>query len=724
MKFSDERDLFAAASLQPAFGAQTAARRPDYARHLKAVFERGWVVLAGTLLALLCGLLFLAAARPSYEANLIIQIADAAGPAPKSFLGESANLFDIKTPAAAEMEILRSRMIVAPAMERANLAIQTRPRSYSLVGRWQTSESGLPPPAASAVRIGPWFWVPGARAIAVSRFEVPVAWEGQDFLLRSEGQGRYTLRHPALGGPLQGRVGELLEGSMGGAKLTLLVSQLDGDKGAQFDIVRHPWGKAIAELQDALKLTERARQSGVIEATMRDADPGRASAVLNAIGANYIRQDLDRKTAEAEKSIAFLNSQLPGLKAQMERAENAYSLLRARRGTVSPQDEAKIALEQFGDLRVRLADAQQRRRDLLSNLGSEHPAVRVVDQQVAGLQQELRSQQSRVSALPETQQDTQRLEREVRLSSDLYQQLRSSLLQLQLVRDGRSGNARVIDAAVAPHQPVWPKPTYVLAGAAAAGLLLSLIAVLMRSAMDGGVRSVRDIEAATGLNVYSSAIAFSKIQRLAKRTSQKLLAHEHPKERATAGMRQLRGFLQHQMRERGNNRLMITGPRRGVGVHFIGANLGAVVANAGRRVLLVDVDAAGGSLHQYFEMAGAPGLAELIAGHCARKEAVKPTGVPGLDLITAGKAPLDIDTMVSSRAFLELLEIASKEYDLVIITAPPVLETGDALTISPISTTVMLVARARKTLGDDITESALRLSQVGRLPGGVVLNAV
>ncbi len=118
------------------------------------------------------------------------------------------------------------------------------------------------------------------------------------------------------------------------------------------------------------------------------------------------------------------------------------------------------------------------------------------------------------------------------------------------------------------------------------------------------------------------------------------------------------------------------------------------------------------------------GFAEIIASTATRQEIVKPTSVAGLDLITSGKADLDVDQLASGHAFNDLMEQAGKDYDMVIVAAPPVLESADVLTLAPAATLVMLVARARQTNAEQIVESVLRLSQVGRFPGGVVLNAV
>jgi tyrosine-protein kinase Etk/Wzc len=168
----------------------------------------------------------------------------------------------------------------------------------------------------------------------------------------------------------------------------------------------------------------------------------------------------------------------------------------------------------------------------------------------------------------------------------------------------------------------------------------------------------------------------------------------------------------------------VTGPREGVGVQFVASNVAAVMAAAGQRVLLIDADRQRAGLHRLFGVGNTPGLTELIGGSCTRKEAIRPTRVAGLDLVAAGTAPLDFGELTSSRAFTELLEHASLDYDMVILAAPPVLRSSETLSLALVAAVVVLVARARKTAVDDIALSARRLTQAGQLLSGVVLNGV
>ena len=718
MKFAEERELFAAADMRREIRPIPMADRSSLLDFVHVLAGKRWRILLVMVVALLLGGLATSMMQPVYEANLLIQIADSAGPA-KSFLGDAATAFDIKTPATAEMEIMRSRMVVGSAVDKEKLPVAAQPR-WPLPGN---GRAGRPdePLTRGLFRLGNWLHP--AQRIAVTQFEVPAAWEDQTFIVRNEGNGSYSLRHRSIEAPIAGRVGETLVTNLGNGQLSLNISDLKGQIGAEFTVMRKTRGEAIQNLQDSLKLVERGRQSGIIEVTLRDTDAARVAAVLNDIGANYVRQNSDRTSAEAQKTLSFLDTQLPAVKQQMERAERAYSAFRSRKGAAWLQEEAKIALERRSELRGKLLEAQQTKRDLLSRFGAEHPSVKTLDQNLRALEAEIGGLQGKVRELPSTEQDALRLEREAKASSDLYQQLRNSAWQLQLIREGRTGNARIIDAAVPPERPVGPKPAIILAAAVLAGAAISILAIFVRWGLDRTVRSATEVEASTGLNVYAPAIPTSKAQHNAETdpASEKILALRVPNDAAIESLRQLRAVLQYQMRDKKNNRLLITGPGVGVGVHFIAVNLAAVFAAGGKRILLVDANLRNGALNRYFRVGLAPGLRELIAGTCTRQQVTKATGLGRLDFIPAGNKSSS-PALLATPLFFEFLDQVSKEYDTVLLAAPPVLSSAETLSIAPSAATVLLVTRAHKTVVDEISHSAARLAQAGQFASGVVLN--
>jgi tyrosine-protein kinase Etk/Wzc len=689
------------------------------------VLDNRWLIAAILGLALAAGGTYAWLARPVYEANTLIQVEDNTGNT-KDLIGQAAGLIDMKTATSAELEILRSRLVIGQAVDSARLYISARPRYLPLIGATLARHAeGLSEPGF----LGLSGYVTGRESITVPAFNVPTQMEGTPFRLTVKGGGGYVLTHPDFERELQGTVGQPLVAPVSGGTLELQVTALHGKPGAQFVLTRNSRLSAIEELQTRLRLVEKGRQSGVIDATLQGSDPEQLTLILNEVGRQYVRQNIDRKAAEAEKTLAFLDVQMPQFKKQLSQAEDVYNRYRNQQGTVSLDEEAKLILGQTVDLQSKLLEAQQKRRDLVSRFTPEHPSVKTLDTQISAWNQEIARLNDRIRRLPTVQQDALRLERDVKVNNELYQQLRNSSLQLQLVREGKIGNVRVIDEATRPERPVSPNRLGILAVAGVLGLLGGAMLALARNAFFRGIRNAQEIEAQTNLNVYST-IPLSAIQEaLARKAHEKqpglhLLANSAPEDPAIESLRSLRTALQFAMLDAPSNRIIITGATPGVGKSFVSANFAVLLASTGKRVLLIDADLRKGHLNQYFGVPRARGLSELVVGSATAAEVVRKNLLTNLDLITTGMLPPNPAELMTSSTLAAALEHLSTQYDLVIIDTPPVLVAADTPSIAAQAGTLLLVARAGVTQMGELHECAKRLTHAGKNATGVLLNAL
>ncbi|MDB5243935.1 MAG: putative tyrosine-protein kinase, partial [Spirosoma sp.] len=683
------------------------------------IVDSRWLIGAIVAASLAIGGAYAFLANPVYEANLLIQVEDSSNSA-KSLLGEAASLFDVKTPATAEMEIIRSRMVIGRAVDTTLLYIGAAPKRPPIVGNWLARRaSSLSNPGF----MGIGGWVTGTERVKVASFDLPASAEDSNFSIEALGEGRYELRHPDLAQSVQGVIGLPLNAVIHGEPFSLTLAELAGKPGAEFEVVRRSRLTTIERLQQALKLSEKGRQSGVIDATLQDTNKLKLTTILNAIGQEYVRQNVERKSAEAQKTLSFLDVQLPQFKKQLDQSEEAYNKYRNQQGTVALDEEAKLILTRSVDLQSKLLEAQQRKRELVSRFTAEHPAVKTLDEQIQAWNREIAALNARVKGMPTVQQDALRLERDVKVNNELYQQLRNNALQLQLVREGKVGNVRLIDPAALPEAPVRPKKALTLMLALGVGLIGGIVIALARAAFFRGVRSPQEVEAQTGLSVYSTIPLSSGQHAMAQHVAQKapglhLLADSAPKDIAIEALRSLRTALQFAMLDTTNNRVLITGGTPGIGKSFVSANFAAVMASAGKRVLLIDADMRKGHLNQYFGIERDGGLSEMISGTISSDRGVRRGLLPNLDVITTGMLPPNPSELLVSGAFAKLLDKLSDDYDLVIIDSAPVLVAADTLSIANFVGVLLLVARAGQTSIGDLHESARRLAHSGKAPTG------
>jgi tyrosine-protein kinase Etk/Wzc len=695
----------------------------NLAIHLDLLFDNRWLITAVAFAVTLLGAMYAFMATPVYEANILVQVEDSASSS-KNLLGDLSGVFDLKTGAAAEMEILRSRFVITRAVANQQLYIESRPSYFPVIGRWIARRNKyLSNPGF--LGLGGYVW--GNESIEVSMFNVPATLEGQPFTLVATGNDRYRLKLPRAGIDFSGKVGERILQKTEQGNIEFLLERLEGRAGAEFQLVRRPVLETVEKLQQSLTIAEKGKQSGIIGVALEGESPSRTADTLNEIGNQYIRQNVDRKSEEAEKSLAFLDKQLPMMRANVEAAEAKYNKLRNSQGTIDLNEEAKTILQQSVQAQTKLLELKQRRDELLTRFQETNPMVEAVDRQIRTLNREIAEVNSRIKRMPSVEQDVLRMTRDVKVNTELYTSLLNSAQQLRLVKASKVGNVRLLDVAEPPIKPVRPKRAIVISLAVLAGLLLGVIAAFVRKNLFGGIDDPAEIEQMLGLTV-SAAIPHSEKQELLYTQMQgnpqthSVLASDDPKDLAIESLRSFRTSLQFSMLGAKNNIVMISGPTPGVGKSFVSVNFAAVLAAVGKRVLLVDADLRKGYLQKYFCQPRDKGLSELIAGQITLEVALRKAVLPGVDFITTGVLPPHPAELLTHHNFAEFLKTVSATYDLVIVDTAPVLAVSDSLVVAPHVGAIFNIVRGGVSTIGEIEEAVKRFNQAGSAVTGIVFN--
>lgn len=633
-----------------------------------------------TIVFFLLGTLYAFLGTPVYQADILVQVEDnSASAAASNMLADMSSMFDVKSTAAAEIEILGSRLVVSRSVDALHLYIDQDPKRFPLIGGWiarQNKKLSVP----GLLGYGGYAW--GNESMDADIFNVPQPFEEKKFKLQLLEHGRYRLSSGELDEVFEGSVGKLEKFVVEGGNLELRVAGVNARPGVVFTLIRNSRLKTILDLQDQLVIVEKGKQSGVIGATWQGTDARIVSDTLNQIGQQYVRQNIERKSAEAAKSLDFLNEQVPLLKSELEQAENLYNALRNKLGSISMSDEGAMVLQKAVDTQTQLLELKQKRKDLAMRFSDSHPSLKAVDEQIRALYGEQGKVNGLIKRFPNNEQDLLRLTRDVTVNTTLYTGLLSNIEQLKLVKAGKIGNVRLVDVAALPEIPVKPKKLIVLPVSLLLGLFLSVTAAFIRNMLFSGVTDANEIEQHTGLSVYSTiprSDAQLVLSRQARTKTQEvsLLAVAQAGDLAIESLRSLRTALQFAMLEAKNNIVLLTGPSPGVGKSFIAANLAAVVASSGKRVLLIDADLRKGHLNEYFGFGRDGGFSELVSGSLAVAAAIHREVVPGLDFMATGKLPPNPAELLTARSVGELLKAVAEQYDIVIVDSPPVLAVAD-----------------------------------------------
>ena len=640
---------------------------------LGTLLDHKWLIAGVTGAFMVAGVAYALLATPVYQANALIQV-EAKKNDPLGF-SDISSMLGKESPSATEIELIKSRRNIGAAVDNLKLDIEVEPNRFPLIGEFMARR--FKPDAENAVAsplfgMNSYAW--GGEELKISELVVPAELLGKQLTLVSGEPGTFTLLDDDDNLLVKGQVGKAIDEN--GVKL--LVQKLQANPGTTFSVIRQPRLTTIMGYQKALDISERGKESGMIGMALEDTDPAAAIKTLNEIARLYVQQNIERTSAEAAQSLGFLKDQLPQVRKDLEKAENALNAFQIRSKSIDISLEAKAILDQIVALDTSISTLKLQQAEMDRKFTPQHPAYRALMGQLAELTAKQNRLAKQVEGLPSTQQELLSLTRDLKVSTEIYTQLLNKSQELDVMRAGAVGNVRLIDTAdVDLRFPVKPKKTLIVLIATLLGAFLAIGYVLFRKALNRGVQNPDDIEK-LGLPVYAS-IPFSSLQKVEDERSPggrgtrvtPLLASSHPTDLAIEGLRSLRTSLHFAMLEADNNRLMISGPSPKVGKSFVSANLAAVIAQSGQRVLLVDVDMRKGYIHKMFGVPVENGLSDLLAKRCDLNTAIHKTEVENLDVIGRGQIPPNPSELLMHKNFTEFLEQVSANYDQVILDTPP-----------------------------------------------------
>ncbi|RJG07889.1 polysaccharide biosynthesis tyrosine autokinase [Noviherbaspirillum cavernae] len=697
----------------------------EMATYLDILWESRWLIAGIAFVITLIGAAYAFLARPVYEANLVIHVEEEGQKESKNIIGDVNSMFNVKTMAMSEMELLRSRMVVSRAVDNLRLYINAQPKYFPVIGSWvadhnnQLSVPGL-------LGYGGYVW--GSEKIDVAVFNVPEALQNREFVLTAEGNGQFRMSQKESDLELKGAIGAPLTFETPQGNIELRIDQLQAKAGAQFLLTRTSRLGTIESIQKSMTVSELGgKQSGVIGVTMQGSNPKQIHSVLAEISKEYMRQNASRKTEEAEKSLAYLNKQLPDLKVQLEQAEAKYNAFRNANGTIDLAEESKLNLQQSAAAKLRKMDLQQKKIELLARYTTEHPLVQGIDSQLKEINGQINSMNEHIKTLPMIEQNLLRLQREVKVNTELYTAMLNTAQQLRLVSMGKVSNVRLVDMPLMPEKPVKPNRPMILALSVLSGLFLGMMVAFFRKSLRAGIDTPEQVESIAGVPVFATIPHSKKQKELyeAVNTRQQkvpLLASVSSNDIAVESLRNFRTALQFSLPQFKNNIVLITGATPGMGKSFVSANLAAIMAATGKRVLLVDADLRNGLLHLYFGFGRQDGLSDALAGARRLDQVVHRGVIENMDFISTGTLPPNPSELLLRPNLGAYLQQLSGSYDLVLVDGPPILAVADTMIIGSHAGAIYIMTRAGVTTAIEISESMKRLAQAGLAAKGILFN--
>ena len=400
----------------------------------------------------------------------------------------------------------------------------------------------------------------------------------------------------------------------------------------QYEEFENPGG--INKLHKAIKI-EPITRSRLVELSVIAYDPKLAQETANTLANTFVADNISNRVFMGQDVIKALES--------TEKSREQQELLDSMPQVVN-SDFIKSLKQQSAQLSGQLAR-------LSAKYTPQHPEVISVANQLQAVNNQINT-------------ETRRL-----------------VLSIKIELSGQfsGNNIRVIDPAITPQNPVRPRKLINIAIGLLAGALLGLLVAFVLEFLDQSVTSSEDLETKLGL----AYLGFIPMEKSKKRTSEYGSMLSGTNSLLAENVRNVRTMLDFALTQDKGAPILITSALQGEGKSHLSVNLIVALAQAGKKVLLIDGDLRRARLHKAFKLSSEKGLSHIWdsdpqkADYAANVQAVK--DIPNLFVMTAGHRPPNPAELLNTPKLADLLAWAKQHYDQVIIDCPAVMPVSDTL---------------------------------------------
>ena len=281
-------------------------------------------------------------------------------------------------------------------------------------------------------------------------------------------------------------------------------------------------------------------------------------------------------------------------------------------------------------------------------------------------------------SMPSEEVEYSRLQRLFSINEKFYNLLLEKKTEYSISQAGNVSQHEVLDKAMIPNVPITPQKTMVMVASILSALLISLLLSFFRYATYDEINSVNEISKHT-----NATIAFLGIVPKYKKDIpvSQLLVDKNPKSLIAEAFRSIRTNLQFISNEPGPKTLAVTSTISGEGKTFVAINLAGIIAYAGNKVIVIDLDMRKPKIHLGFAAENTRGMSTLLIGKDSLEECIQRSTFANLDFITAGPIPPNPSELIIGKKMQETIDTLKTKYDFVVLDTPPVGLVTDGIAI-------------------------------------------
>jgi len=513
----------------------------------------------------------------------------------------------------------------------------------------------------------------------------------------------------------------------------------------------------VSTLMKQLSVATTSKQATIIDLGFSYPLQAKGENVLRTLINKYTESNVSDKNSIADSTYKFIRERISIISTELGDVENNVRSFKSKNKLADMSEQSKLLVQNTGEFTTELAKTEtqvsilndlesylkdesknkrvfptsllpsdmifsglmaqyntlliEREKELLS-VTEESPFIRNIDNQIAGLRSgilanilstknsvvltrnKLRNQvqqaESEIGGVPEVEMNYLKLARNQKIKEELYIFLMQKAEETAISKTSNIAMAKVIDPPKASFLPVSPKAAISYIAATIAGLLIPFILLFSVELLNTTVGTKDDITSLTRVPIIGE-ISHNV-------SADNLIVANQGRSAISEQFRALRTNLSFYLKNENGKVILLTSSMSGEGKSFTAINLGNILALAGKKVLLMELDLRKPGLSGKLGITNKIGFSNYIINEkLTTSDLINPLAIDNMFIVSSGPLPPNpAETLMSNRT-MELIEALRLEFDYIIMDAPPVGVITDAQLISHLADATLYIVRQKFT---------------------------
>ncbi|MBU0479202.1 polysaccharide biosynthesis tyrosine autokinase [bacterium] len=517
----------------------------------------------------------------------------------------------------------------------------------------------------------------------------------------------------------------------------------------------------IRNLKNDVK-TEVIGDTNQIKISVSSDNGEKAQTLANKIAEVYVLEHHLSKIKEAQNVKKFIEAQLKNYQRALIESERSLYEFRSKNPMFDTKKKENIdysnQLTKVVELEKKAVELEVQLSTLLTEYTEKYPPVELIKGKIQKIRNDIdierRKLLSKKKDASEKEIELAQLNRDITINETIYSMFKNKFEEARIMEAEKAKEIAIVEPAPLPRRPTSPKKgTNVMIGATI-GVILGLIFAFVSEALDTSISTIDDMEEFLKVSVIgvvphveSSEGKLRFWRKLFVKDKgkepyyKKLITHFEPKSPVSEAFRIIRTNLGTLKTTKVCKTLLFTSSGLHEGKTTMLSNVGVVLAQMGKRVLLVEADLRRPILQHMFGINREPGLTNYLIGQINWRDAVqtstdillgklgfdatlKTPGIENLHILTAGIIPSNPAELLQSENMKTFINESKKEFDIVLYDTPPILPVTDAVIISKLVDGVILIYQVGRTSRHAVIRAKSHLEKAEAKVLGIILNDI